>query len=711
MRLIGCALLLLVAFSSSGSAELYERFLTIEHEEDLYELKETGEISEETFDALLQLFQRGVNLNSASRQELYGLPNISSFEVEKILSLRKELGSIEDPAILVTNGAITQEQLVGIAPFLLVEGKSSPLLMKGWAEIQTRWSSEDSKAPPVGVRAFARSARFLTVGLAATTTRLRVRDVRYDPNRDALIASAPSYRPHLAKAFAKWEEPNWEAIVGTYRIGFGQRLVFDNTGNRVPFGFEVDYELFRDSGLTSECKESAGELEDSPCRDNNTYVSPDYKWRSGLLGAAFGTKGIRVGKDKHFKGYLFGSVQPKSIYQYSIYDRGICDDPRDDDNPDCSSPWVFRRGSDLLAPTSRFSFQTLPNMYRETTVGGNATLQFAKRGHVGVTGYHSIIDWLPRGIDLDFQEYASTPNGGNFGAVGTDFWYGFGRVDLYGEVARSFDNSVGGGGGLGGIFRSTISWKKREIETAFRYYQKEFSNPYARPISASDVYDGLRARDEAGLRVKYTETQKHWTFRGALDTWFNPSTNRSKTLVYARVDDDYTESLRFGLWTQYQNKDIRGGSRADCFEVPIDETETGEPIECRGEKFQVSPRIRFRPSKGYSVAFQYTHELVDDGAYSNKFRQDSSAWVTFLAKPTPEGRFRARIRWLFEDIKNNERMEQSLWGYLDATYRIKKNYDFNLRYDVYWYIDDRASTDLRSPNPEHWIWLRFKARF
>ncbi len=66
---------------STASAAQYEVFIDIETEQDLYELLITEQISLASFDALLLLHQTRVDLNRASRQDLYLLPNLDYAQV------------------------------------------------------------------------------------------------------------------------------------------------------------------------------------------------------------------------------------------------------------------------------------------------------------------------------------------------------------------------------------------------------------------------------------------------------------------------------------------------------------------------------------------------------------------------------------------------------------------------------------------------------
>ena len=56
-----------------------------------------------------------------------------------------------------------------------------------------------------------------------------------------------------------------------------------------------------------------------------------------------------------------------------------------------------------------------------------------------------------------------------------------------------------------------------------RFYDINYANPYARPVSSPDELDGQRARDEAGIRIKYTDKMLgDFHFRGFVDFWALP---------------------------------------------------------------------------------------------------------------------------------------------------------------------------------------------
>ena len=89
------------------------------------------------------------------------------------------------------------------------------------------------------------------------------------------------------------------------------------------------------------------------------------------------------------------SYQPRSIYQYELYDATSCDDPRDDEAAGCGAPDVMvRPEGGRLTPAPEVSYSTLPDLYVEPLVGANATYFLTRRSYVGVTGYGATVDWL-----------------------------------------------------------------------------------------------------------------------------------------------------------------------------------------------------------------------------------------------------------------------------------------------------------------------------
>ena len=80
-----------------------------------------------------------------------------------------------------------------------------------------------------------------------------------------MTAVLPSPRQPLDQPYAEWHESDHGAIVATYKFCFGQPLTFYNTGDYAPNGYKKDETTSRGATLTVGCRESTGELSESPC--------------------------------------------------------------------------------------------------------------------------------------------------------------------------------------------------------------------------------------------------------------------------------------------------------------------------------------------------------------------------------------------------------------------------------------------------------------
>lgn len=708
----------------------YEIFIDIDDEEELYDLFVTEQISEDTYNTLLELRRRGLDLNRATRDQLYTLPNLNYDEVDAILAYRAEVGVIHAPADLVAAGVLSRETLGSILTFISASDEQAKLTAThGWVRYQTAWAQADNTVPPMVLQARITTLRQLTIGVAGFVVRQQTGNAVWDPTRDSLMAPELAPRVRVPKVFVEWNGEKFGVIAGHYQIGFAQRLTIDTTTRYTPNGFVIDDSVRPSRDLTRRCRESAGELPETPCPEGDDdpiyYTSRDFTWRESLRGLAIGAKHLSLPVG-WVQLYGFGSWQSRRLYQYDMVDKNTCDDPRT-----CGSvPLLVQRSDrDRLAPTSLHRWATIPNLYDELLAGGNFSWFYDRRTRVGVTGYGANVLWRTQGVDLDFKDSATIPFGGAFGAVGVDAAWGRGWSDLGVELARSFDSMKSllpadanyGGGGFAGIIRQTSTFGAHELELSARYYDQNYANPYAGPISQADQYDGNRARDEAGGRIRYGgRVADRLDLRGLADVWVQPSERSPKIQTYLRGDVDVNEWFRPGLWLQYRNVDLRPNSLVGCIDdgSSIEQTDRNEDGSinfrsgCLAEVGQITGRLGFRPLKGkLTIIAQYQHEFIDDTSVDTRLRQDSNATFIVRANPISSLRISARLRYLFEDIQDNTYLEQSVWAYFDASYVIKRMFLIRLRYDVYQWLDERGSTPSRVPNPEHRLRLELEARF
>lgn len=710
---------LLVAPSPAWAIE-YETFVQVQTEEELQDLLAGGQIDETTYDALLELLHNPIELNSANRDTLYSLPNLSWADVDAILEYRKAVGVIRSVDDLWAAGVLSRKVVESLRPFVILRPRQVPWRrISGSVGYRTLYLVGEQGVPPMWFQGELESLRHLRVKAVGVVENNRVYDVRYDMARDALGARPPATRLRVPKFYAEWDDGNWQVLAGTFTAGFGQRLTFDNTALERPNGLRRDDTIYYRGDLTLACKESAGQLPDSPCagQEAHRYEAPDYGYTKRLRGVGLGVRQIELGKG-FLQLYLWGSYERKDVYQYEIYDRSRCDDPTADDDPSCAAPAVYR-----LAPadaeTTEFKYQTLPDMYDELLGGGNVAYFLDGRTHIGLTGYAAYDRWLVEGMDLDFQEWARAPYGGPFGAIGTDAAYGSGIVDLWSEFTRSMDSQPQGGG-FAGIAGATFTVRDHTVDLAARYYDRNFANPYARPLSEADEYDGLRARDEVGVLARYTGRVGEWRFRGLLDFW---TTTRAASggrplrfRTYDRVDYALSGWFVPGIYLEFYDKDLRTAGRGQCFDWLV---ESGDSDGyCRGERVRLGAVLQFRPLSKLRISAQYQHSFVDDAreikgekVFGNNFRQDLTTYLTASYEVSSSLTVRARLRYLNEALGYSDYLEESLSGYLEGVFRLSKRLWGRVRYEVYALLDQRESTMITEPNPAHMIRFESQVRF
>lgn len=752
-----------LSWSRPATAIEYEVLIDIDDEEELNELRNDGQINDSTYETLIELLRRGTDLNRASREDLYALPNLTYEDVDAIIAYREEAGRIGDPADLVVAGVLSRRKLASLAAFLLVPAdEGSRGAVHGFVRYRGIYVATDPRVPPMALQSRVTALGNLTVGGAALLDPQQLGPIRWDPNRGALMAEVGAPRPRVPKLFAQWDTDRWQLIAGTYRVGFGQGLTLDNSRRYTPNGLYLDDALVARYDLTRRCRLSAGELvAQPPCGRLVSRGAPGFRWSPGFKGVAATAKRLPLPV-----GWLqatgFWSMQEQDVYQYRVYDRSRCEDPEVDD-VECSSPPIYVAQDDPLAPTRQHIQRTIPRLVDIITQGANLAWYHDERTHVGVTGFGSIPRWRTDGVDLDFRPASRFPRGGAFGAVGADFSWGYRWADIFGEVSRSFDSvptEQGGGGDFAGILRHTASWDVHELEVSARYYAPGYANPYSSPISARDRFNGNQGRDEAGGRVRYTSfLADRVSVRTFADFWVNQNARVvPKTRIYGRADVDVTQWWRPGLWLEYQSNDLRQPSFKNCLDPRFPDA----PLACGPQRFQATVRSRFQPIKRLYFMLQYRHEVqnypftapeysrffvsedddtIDVEAYSdpaplvgedynpppgfdlededaqerlnlrNRLRNDMNTTLMVVANPVDPLRLRARFRWYWDDIVDNGRLEHFVWSYLEAQYKVRNWFIPSLRYDFFFYVDERDSTADRRPNPEHWIRLQLESRF
>lgn len=663
----------------------YEVFIDIENENDLYDLLLTRQISERSFDALLLLLQTKVDLNTATRDALYALPNLDYAHVDAILGHRERQGAIRDPTELVESGVLPRRLLDAMVTFVRVQVRELDRA-DGFVRLSSRWSGRYDRLPPASavqarVSAFGR----LDAGLVGLVTRNGFRRLRWDPTRAGLSVVPPRVRFEVPKAYVQWEDERRHVAVGTYRIGFAERLTFDVTGQGTPDRALGDLELRRPADLVLRCHRGAGELAESPCSGvSGVRVTPDFAWTDRLTGLSVGVKRLPTHRG-WLRAYVWASYQVHRLLESELVLSSRCRDARRDDDPSCRPPEVYVRDGRPTAPQSTTTRATLPGVFAEWLGGLHVAHYWSRRTRLGVTGYGAVPRGLVRGVELDFQESARRPSGGWFGAIGLSAAHGFRRQGFFVEATRSFDRQPDGGGDFGAIARSVTTWASGEVDVSARYYGTRFSNPYARPPSAPDELDGLRARDEAGIRLRATlGLAERLNLRIVADGWRRLSRVGVRATIYARLDVELTPALTWSVWGQH-----RSASRLAS----------------------LAARLSYGATRALSVIAQIVHSRRPRASSAGGRQHDIDAAFTLRGSLGDRWRFRLRTRYDFQDVATIERLPHTVRIEVETSWRLRVRDTLELRYDVLTFLDQRPSTLERLPNPQHQLWFEYVFRY
>jgi hypothetical protein len=705
-----CLLITLLCLPLATLAAVFDHPVEIEHEGDLSALYEQGQLSEDAYETLLERFRDPVDLNQADRDDLAELPGLTLHDVDAILTLRAAAGHLENLEQLVAAGALTERQRRELAPFVKTKARAAPGLFSGDVELMSRVASADDVAPPVLLDGTLRGPFDLSAGGMLSLTRRVIEAPHYDGLVDSLVSRGDQLSLQAPRLFLQWfSAGKRRVVVGTFTLGFAEHLTLDTTRRSHPHGIVVVNDVRRPTALVRACRASSSEPLAGDCAEGapERYITPDFTWREAFRGVAASVDDLPLGGTTTLSLVGFVSYQAHSLYQYELLDHRTCQ------GPGCAAPNVYLDQTG----TARLVTTTLPFLYDELTSGGHVELRPDFRSRVGVTGYGARPFFHDAPMALDFQPWSRVPAGGAYGAVGLDGRLGVGEFDFALEATRSFDRVTGGGFGI--EQRTTWSPHGQELELSLRYYDDRFKNPYARPVSAPDEFDGQRAANELGARVRSVNRfAKDWRLHARADVWVLPFTNprlgpagMANLYLLTRVDYDGWHLVQPALWVDLRNRNLASSQHGRCASGTVIYVEGDTSFACSGDLYRLAARVDVHPlPHRLSFALQGAFTWVDDVRYVDRFRNDLMLWAEARSTPVAWLSLRLRVRWLDQDLSDNTYLEQSVWTFVEASAQPTPWLRVGLRYDLYVWLDARASTLHREPNPEHRVMFEARAQ-
>lgn len=622
--MIATTLVVLLLSSRARAAEYGVDLQDVREDDDLYQLFWDGLIDEETRDRLVTLFAIKVDLNNATREELMELPRVTAAMADDIIAYREREGGFRQVEYLGLVPSMQGDPFVQALPFVSAQAQ---VVDRGWSASAQAGAIATTRRPAIpgggGVdtaasndpafflRGRSQPYEHLRLGVLVTA-RSRLGQIEGAPDGGSLTAEPRDLRYDLPGIYAMWDGPRLAAIAGTYRLGFGQRLVLDNSRRARPHGPYPNDDLYEST--------------------DSAKITPI----DGFVGAAVRARYLpwRFG---WFDLTGFFSWADKDLYfQELAYSRADTD------------PFVVDPEGETI------QYATLPDIVRERLGGANLTHRWSRRASLGVTGYLGDARFNAEAPDLGFNLSSRYPEDRTrFGAVGVDGTWGAGVVDLGAEVA------VTDRGEPGVLARAWIEpVTKLQIMPSARYYAPDFDNPYARGEANADETLGNRARDELGGRVRVSSRQlKLAHFIADVDVWrhenperFDPETGEAlgglgrptiDMILAGRVDLHPTTKEQISLWTTYHDEDVENGGRALAY---ASSTQPG------GARITAQAMVQTRRVRRVALASLYRHAWVDTTAFDDRFDQDLYVWWRAILDLAPGPAITARLKYRLEGL-------------------------------------------------------------
>lgn len=705
VRLALCLVAFVAALAAPGPAAyaaLYDVPILVDDEDGLRDLLEEGEITQEEFEQLLAMLERPLDLNRSRREALFDLPGLTWPMVEEIVAYREEQAfrGVEDlEAIGVPVDVIRQlRAFVKVAQRL----QRAPVV-EGTVGLRAIEQFGDDRSPSLNLR--GRALLFDTVEVGVSTLlqdRTGPFSWHHQDGLTWLSAGGPDYSFRVPKFYAMMEEPGWGVIVGSYQLGFGEKLAFDETSRAEPDGFYPDdllpqYEETGKFGVPERLYGVAASLreislgEGAGALDATLWLS---YWPYDISQNDVDSF-LRVADDTVF---FNSSGGPNPLFCQSGVDPELC---AVDDS-------ALRQG--------RHAFQTLRAAFTELVVGGHVAYVPTPQWKIGATAYWAMIDWLESGSDVFFSPSSGWPNRDQFGAFGLDVQGHIAFVSVFAEYARMFD----GGNALSG--RVVLGWKKFDVELNGRWYQAEFDNPHARGKAADDEYFGQRDRDEVGGGARVTFRPLKW-FNGRvdLDVWYRPTLDVSALKLTSRFDFVPLDWLVLSTGLDFKDKVLSQGGRdeeynddggivsvVDPYERRIVDV-TDERDVGRGARLAAWFQVRAEPLRDLNIVAFFKSTLWDaqvseratfypepirfrlNQFYANNFAHDFYAWLLVSYKPIDRLEVSARVKFLDEETEFDVRGDTFVEGWLQVRWKIIDALSLQVRYRVRGYLDENIA--------------------
>lgn len=761
----------------AGVARGYDYRVPIEvdSEDDVYELLSAGDISTTESEQLIAMLHDPLDLNSASRDDLYNLPGISYVIADRIIERRDDKPFTRIRQLLDVDG-VTEEVFDEGRPFMrIVPPRTAKVPKKDWKvrqrikvqavdrikdeklrggnPLSTPWSQADDDFPEtytllearIPEKGYSIGAAVLTqnsvaapvyVNKAALTDYAGYKSDWRSATPKSIVSNGPylwtdglAYQPSWPKVYAMIERNRWKLLAGSYNVGFGQRVVFDTTGLSTPHGFRPDlYAGVGDKGVTF----------------------PASKSMFGVVGTlrGFDLGGVKVEATPFF-----------SWWRHDLYFQHVAQ--RDVNNDKHSYTLLTDPTEDNFGQYYRslyYQYPTLPRAYDELIGGGNVTLHLSPRFHAGVTGYARQVWFRLDDPDATFVDHVSQPDRELLYVVGGDVKWGLGKAGPFDKVTLFAEGAVMDNGAFAVFARSVMEvGKEWSIEPSYRFYSKDYDNPHSRMPSQDEFFDGNRDRAEHGGRLSVRYRPLDWLqIRLDQDAWqvvvhewtpkeeeegvytaSGPSLDPIRLDSYLSVDVRPVQKLRIGGYVNRVDKDADASGRDESYsnydgngDMQVNTLEggtdsgTGKKITGRGEKWKFGGYVATKFIPHTNAKAMYNRSFADVQKNSDRFGSEHYGALELTTRPlgflgkqqapllTLKGRFKYfEGQMVGEDLQEDD--ERFWMAYVQAGTVVKKRYMLTLRGAMINHLDVvNDQGEPKDSSPSEYFWkAMFEMKF
>ncbi|MCK4643715.1 hypothetical protein KAU32_08765 [bacterium] len=530
----GRILFLIVLFLASFAfAQDYDLSIPISTEDEIADLYESGDIDQEQYIMLWELYSNPIEVNSAPKSELLRLPKVTLEIADEIIKNRPFKDDKPLKRILGRTDFSFVEGFMRIIPPVKIKKVKGKKVLKRKTDLNFKFRDEVSsttkseETPYVQFKYRFRLGKVLDIGILQerryATYSFEEYDgpVTYDENGEiflqpgeVIVDPKKTVWP-LPKVFINWNTKNFQLITGNYMAGFGLGVVFNESDNKNLYGFKGD----RSSDVTSD-------------------------FNLNLLGAGMRTV---LGPAEIF---IFASQIQDKLYQYSHLLVSSADFSADES---------AYSESDFDEDTIALS---IPNYVNKTIFGGHMRIG-GEDNFIGMTVYHNK------------EIYASDlykPNNYSEGMFDAWVWGLNMRWTPFKKSAIQAEFGQLESGAHGFLLKMTMKKKTARINFIYRDFHREFENPYSYTFATYESPAELSAQNERGIKfdallklgkLEITPKADIWRYYSTLQTNFDgsikfqyPITPLVDMAVTQRYkDNDVARNLNDSYITDYSESD------------------------------------------------------------------------------------------------------------------------------------------------------------